>query len=251
MRVDDGHIRIVGGAPGRVEVSFHNRARAADRAGAEALLDNVRTEATQDGDVVRVRARAHTAGQVMIGGGVWSEVTIRVPRESTTLDIRIDDGRIDIDDVTGTIDAETGDGRVQVADVTGTVRLRTHDGSITATRVRGDVDVLSEDGRLRLDGSFARLRAVTADGSVRIQADDASAIEDDWSIRTSDGSVELTVPRSLDAELEATTSDGRVTNDLSTFQGTEDRRRIKGTVGAGGPKILVTTMDGRIELKEY
>ena len=79
---------------------------------------------------------------------------------------------------------------------------------------------------------------------------DMTTLSDDWSVRTSDGSIELALPDTLDAELEASTADGRVTNDLSRFEGTERGNRIKGILGAGGRLILVTTMDGRIVLRE-
>jgi len=57
-------------------------------------------------------------------------------------------------------------------------------------------------------------------------------------------------PAPTDAELEATSGDGHVVNHLSRFKGSERRSRIKGKIGTGGPSILITTMDGRIVLKE-
>ena len=250
VRIDDGSVEVVGGASGVVEVVFKNRARAADRAGARSLLENIRAEALQDGDVVRVKASSGTGGALTLGGAVWTDVTIRVPPESTELDIRTEDGRVEIEGVSGTIVAETGDGRIRITDVEGTVKLRTADGSITGENLNGDFDVVTGDGRIRLDGSFGRLRVVTADGSIRVSGRDMTTLSNDWSIRTSDGSIELTLPASLDAELDATTSDGRVINNLSRFEGTEHRSRVKGTLGTGGGLILLTTMDGRISLKE-
>lgn len=250
VRVDDGRVEVVAGDEGVVEVVFRNRARAADSAGARALLDNVRTEAVRDGDTVKVKARSG-AGRTL-GGSAWSEVTIRVPPASTELDIRIDDGRIEIQGVSGTIDAETGDGRIRVADVSGRVKLRTGDGSVSGSGLAGDFDVLTGDGRIRLDGSFGELRAVTGDGSIRVALTgrDITEISNEWTLRTSDGAIELTLPRTLAANLEASSGDGRVTNNLSRFEGSERRNRIKGALGPGGPRILVTTMDGRIVLKD-
>ncbi len=249
VRIDDGRVEVVGGAPGVVEVVFKHRARAADSAGARSLLENIRAEAVQDGDVVRVKARTG-GGAVTLGGNVWTDVAIRVPPESTELDIRTENGRIEIEGVSATIVAETGNGRIRITDVDGTVRLRTRDGSITGRNLAGDFDVLSGDGRIRLGGTFGQLRVVTADGSVRVSARDMTTISNDWSIRTSDGSIELALPASLGAQLDATTGDGRVINNLSHFEGTEHRNRVKGTLGTGGRLILVTTMDGRIVLKE-
>lgn len=247
VRIDDGSVKVVGGASGVVEVVFDNQARAADRAGAQALLESLRFEAIQDGDVVRVKASSLT-----LGGGVWTSVTLRVPPRAIELDIRTEDGRLEIERVSGAIVAETGDGRIRMADVEGTVKLRTGDGSITGENLTGDFDVLTGDGRIRLDGNFGQLRVVTGDGSIRVRVSgrDMTTLSNDWSLRTSDGSIELTLPKDLDAKLDATTGDGRINNNFSRFEGTERRSRMQGTLGNGGPLILLVTMDGRISLKE-
>lgn len=250
VRIDDGSVNVVGGASGVVEVVFKNRARASDRAAARSLLENVRAEAFQDGDVVRVKASSGTRGAVTLGGAVRTDVTLRVPPHSTELNIRTADGRVEIEGVSGTLVAETGDGRIRITDVEGTVKLRTADGSITGENLNGDFDVVTGDGRIRLDGSFGQLRVVTADGSIRVRGRDMTTLSNDWSLRTSDGSIELTLPQALDAELDATTGDGRIINNLSGFEGTERRSRVKGILGRGGRLILLVTMDGRIVLKE-
>jgi len=103
---------------------------------------------------------------------------------------------------------------------------------------------------IQREGSFDALRAVTADGSIRITSHGAHELTSNWTIRTSDGPIELTLPASISAQIEATAFARRVVNDLSTFEGKERHGRLKGTLGKGGPLILVTTMDGRITLKE-
>lgn len=250
IRVDDGRVTVAGGAAGAVEVVFTKHARAADTAGATALLESIRTEARRDDDVIRVSARSFEHDSSIFGGDVWTDIELRVPRETADLDIRTDDGRITVEAVSGSIVAESGDGRIRVANVNGDVRLRTRDGSITGTDVDGDIDVLTEDGRIRLDGSFGRLRAITGDGSIRIVCREGSTISADWTVRTSDGSIELTLPENVNAELEATSADDRIVNDLSRFEGTERDHRVEGRVGRGGPSIFIATMDGRIVLRE-
>lgn len=250
VRIDDGSVNVVGGASGVVEVVFKNQARATDRTGARSLLDTLRAEALQDGNVVRVKAFSGIRDAITLGGAVWTDVTLRVPPHVTKLDILTEDGGVEIESVSGTLVAETGDGRIRIADVDGAVKLRTGDGSITGENLTGDFDVLSGDGRIRLDGSFGQLRVVTADGSVRVRGHDMTTIANDWSIRTSDGAIELTLPSGLDAKLDAVTGDGRIINHLSRFEGTERRSRVRGTLGSGGKLILLVTMDGRISLQE-
>ena len=250
VRIDDGRIAVEpSDAIGVVEVIFHKRARAADRDGARSLLDAVRVEAIEDGDTLRIRARVAGASIVSFGGHTRTDVALRVP-EGTALDLQTRDGRIQLERLSGDIRAETEDGRIRLEAVTGTLRLRTTDGPVIGTELAGAVDAASSDGRIQLEGSFDALRAVTADGSIRITSHGTAELTSDWNIRTSDGSIELTLPASISAHIEATAADGRIVNDLSTFEGNERKGRVKGTLGKGGPLILVTTMDGRIILKE-
>ena len=250
VRIDDGRIAVEpSDAIELVEVIFHKRARAADRDGARSLLDAVRVEAIEDGDTLRVRARVPGASSASFGGNTRTDVALRVP-EGMALDLQTRDGRIQLEHVSGDIRAETGDGRIRLDTVKGTLKLRTTDGSVIGTELAGAVDAVSNDGRIQLEGSFEALRAVTADGSIRIASRGARKLTSDWNIRTSDGSIELTLPASISARIEATAADGRIVNDLSTFEGNERKGRVKGTLGKGGPLILVTTMDGRITLKE-
>ena len=253
VRIDDGRIAVEpSDAIELIEVNFHNRARAADRDGARSLLDAIRVEAVEDGDTLRVRARVPGASIVSFGGDSRThrtDVTLRIP-EGMALDLQTRDGRIQLERISGDIKAETGDGRIRLDTVKGTLKLRTGDGSVIGTELTGAVDAASGDGRIQLEGSFDALRAVTGDGSIRITSRGARKLTKDWNIRTSDGSIELTLPASISARIEATSADGRIVNDLTTFEGNERNGRAKGTLGKGGRLILVTTMDGRITLKE-
>jgi DUF4097 and DUF4098 domain-containing protein YvlB len=253
IRVDDGDVNVTGGSVGGVEVVFTKRARASDTTRARSLLQSAPGEVTQDGDIIRIFARSNGSSAVRFGSRVTTDVTVRLPAAAHQLDIRTEDGSIDIVGVSGTIVAETDDGSIRVDTVDGNLRLRTADGSITGKTLTGDVDVVSDDGRIRLDGDFGQLRAVTADGSIRVSCGAATTISKDWSLRTSDGSIELNLPTTANARLDATAIDGRVSNRLSRFKGSEREHSIKGIIGDGGDSvfsILLATMDGRIVLKD-
>jgi hypothetical protein len=252
IRVDDGSVELSGGAQDQIEVVFTSRARARDSRGARSLLRDAHVEAVQQGDTLHVSARAASSGIGRRHGGVTTDVTVRVPSDTSVLDldIRTEDGSIELNAISGTIVAETADGRIRLSRVEGSVRLRTGDGSITGQELRGQLDVVSDDGRIRLDGDFTQLRVVTADGSIHVDGRETTTIANDWSLRTSDGSITLLLANGADAELDATSGDGEVVNHLSRFQGASRRNRIRGQIGAGGPFILVTTMDGKIVLRD-
>lgn len=251
VRVDEGSVDVEPSrAEGVVEAIFRKRARASDRKGALALLETARAEGVQEGATLRVRARTGLSDTLSFGGTLRTDVTLRLPPD-IELDVRTDDGNIALTDVSGVVSVETEDGRVRLSRIRGDVTVRTWDGSIAGSDLQGAFDVETGDGRVRLDGSFTALRAVTGDGSLRIECREPLALTQDWTIRTLDGSIELELARSLSARLEASSSDGRVVNDLSRFEGITGERRSRGTLGKGGPLILVTTLDGRITLKDY
>jgi hypothetical protein len=117
--------------------------------------------------------------------------------------------------------------------------------------LQGDFELATGDGRIKIDGRFCRLRAETSDGSISVRCDDdtPSPVED-WLIRTLDGPVSLTLPHSISAELEASTSNGHIENELDLSDGEETRQFVKGRLGDGGKLILVRSSDGSISLRK-
>jgi hypothetical protein len=149
--------------------------------------------------------------------------------------------------------AESGDGRIEVEEAKGELRLRTEDGSIAGTRLDASVEAASGDGSIELEGSFTRLEATTSDGSIRIDCREWRETTEGWTIRTGDGAIRVLLPASAAAEIDATASDGRIVNRLSSFDGGgrgESESRLRGKLGPGGPLLFLSTMDGSIELDE-
>lgn len=255
-RVEDGSLDVVGrGSEEEVSVSVTKRSRAATPEAAAALLENLVVDAHQEGATVRVEVRQRSGwnwAEKSISFGPPSlsvDVEIRVPRQ-TDLDLATRDGSIVIENVAGRIEAETEDGRLRLRDVEGETRSRTSDGSIQGIGMVGDVDVSTGDGGIELEGRFRALRAETSNGSIKIRCDaETPSPEKDWYIRSSDGSIVLTVPSGISAELEASTGDGRIVNELGLAEVEEGRRWVRGSLGKGGSLIYVKTSDGRITLR--
>jgi hypothetical protein len=73
---------------------------------------------------------------------------------------------------------------------------------------------------------------------------------EDWTLRTYDGSVTLGLPRDISAELDVSTGDGRIENDLDLSDLEETEQSMRGRMGDGGKLILVRTSDGNIRLQK-
>lgn len=254
-RIDDGSLEIVGIRAQEVRVNVLKKARAPNPEAAAALLDELEVDASQQDDTVSVEVRRGSGWGWDHGGisfgmmSLSSEVEMRVPRE-TDLELVTNDGRITIEGVEGRIEAETHDGRVRLRAIKGTLRARTSDGSIVGIDLDGDIDVSSGNGRLELEGRFQGLKAVTSDGSIKVRCDENTPPPaEDWYIRSSNGSITVTLPKTWSANVEASTSDGRVINDLRFTESEEGKHWVQGKLGQGGNLILVRTSDGRITLR--
>ncbi len=254
VRLDEGSIYVVGTSSKEVGIVVTKKARAHSAEGALALLDELDVDARQQGDRVQVEVRRLTGSRTEQRGisfhssFVRSDVEIRVPRE-TDLMLITEDGRIEVERVVGQVETETGDGRLRLREIEGAVRGRTSDGSIVGIDLAGDVDVSTGDGRIELTGNFGRLTAITSDGSIKVRCTMDCSSHDDWMIRSSDGSITLTLPSDFSADLEASTGDGSIINELPVTKSIESKTRIKGTMGRGGKLVLLRTSDGRITIR--
>jgi DUF4097 and DUF4098 domain-containing protein YvlB len=254
VTLDDGSIEVIGTSSKELAVTVIKRARGPNAEAAASLLEQLHVEAYQRDTTVRVEAREAASweweqrGISIRSGSLRADVEIRAPEE-LDLELVTDDGRIEIERVQGRIEAESEDGRVQLRDVQGAVRIRTSDGSVIGSGLKGNFEISSADGRIELDGRFGGLRAETSDGSVRVRCDpDMPSPTEDWTLRTYDGSVTLTLPRNISAELDASTGDGRIENELELEALEKTEQTLRGRLRDGGKLILVRTSDGSIRL---
>jgi DUF4097 and DUF4098 domain-containing protein YvlB len=66
---------------------------------------------------------------------------------------------------------------------------------------------------------------------------------------TVNGVIELTLPASANADVQATCVNGRVSVEGLKIDGPEStRRRVEGRLNGGGPKVVLETTNGRIQL---
>ena len=212
------------------------------------------SDATDDKVAVEVK---RTGGEhVIIGIGVHHSTSARlvasVPRASRLM-LHTRDGSISVERIDGRIELRTDDGRVQVSEAAGDLLIVTRDGSITLERVSGRIDARTGDGSIRVNGTPAGVMLETRDGSVTVRAERGTEMVDDWSVRTGDGSVVVEVPDGFGAEIDAETRDGSVRTDLA-IDGAgdrrgEERRRLHGKLGPGGHVLKVRTNDGSIRLR--
>src|SRR5216683_507123 len=103
------------------------------------------------------------------------------------------------------------------------------DGSVEADSINGNLDVKTGDGHVNVEGRFDALTIRTGDGSVTARAGKGSTVSAPWNIHTGDGSVDLDLPGELQANLDASTHDGRISLGIPVMvEGTFSTTKILG-----------------------
>lgn len=224
-------------------------------------------ESRQDGDKLRLIARV--SGHWGFSFGINRRnirVEVRMPKDAD-LNVDTGDGSVETQPVNGSVRIHTGDGSVRAQAISGDANIDTGDGSITLEGAKGDVrlrtgdghidghnidgklDATSGDGHIKIDGRFDALNIKTGDGSIDARVLPGSKLISGWSIHTGDGSVDLVLPNELQADIDASTNDGRISLGFPvTVEGTFSNSKLHGKLNGGGQPLTIHTGDGSIRL---
>jgi DUF4097 and DUF4098 domain-containing protein YvlB len=191
---------------------------ATKRGNDEAELKEITIDAQQQGSSISIIAKSPESN-----GSVSLEVF--VPR-SSGLHVSSDDGRLDVQGVSGQITLRTGDGAIEVSDSGGRLNVNTGDGHIRIAKFDGQVEARTGDGAIILEGKFASLAA-----------------------RTGDGSITLAVPG--DSNFTVETNAEEISNEgLNVSEEIAPSPRLKRwRVGRGGNVFTLSTGDGKVVLR--
>ena len=130
--------------------------------------------------------------------------------------------------------------KIEAATVNGSVRIAGATSEVEASTVNGAVDAVSSGGPVR---------ASTVNGDIEARMSDMGT--GDLSYATVNGSVTLELPARVDAVVDLSTVNGSLRSDYPmTLEGRISPRRIRATIGQGGRRIKVTTVNGSVELKK-
>lgn len=124
---------------------------------------------------------------------------------------------------------------------------RTVNGGVSTDRLGGDADVATVNGEVRVVAAGV-VRAQTVNGSV-----DVSMGKADWrgtiSLGTVNGGIRVVLPAGVNAEVSGKTVNGSITSEFPlTIQGRFGPRSVHGTIGAGGRRLDLETVNGDITL---
>ena len=205
-----------------------------------------------DGDV-RVRSMSGSVSASNVSGSTWIETGsggVRAERIAGHTSISTGSGSIDAVDIHGgRVDLETGSGSIEAADISGTgVRIETGSGGVQVTSIAAQaVRVNTGSGGITVHGLTARdLELDTGSGSINgeLLSDVRNA-----SIETGSGGVTLRVPEDLGAEIVINSGSGGISTDLPIQLFEQRRSYLRGRIGDGDGRIVVSTGSGSVRLR--
>lgn len=231
----NGAVAVEGWDRDEVRVEAVKKVRAASRDRAEEALKRLEVEIERRGDRLEIRTvrpeRSSSLFGFAFGGTTQGEVTytLSVPRR-TDLEVKTTNGRVRVAQLDGRVEARSTNGAVEVRQVKGAVETRTTNGAVVVEDVRGSLEASTTNGAIR-----AELQEVAEGRSMRL--------------RTTNGSIRLTLPRSARVSVEATTTNGGISlDDLPADVRSKTRRRLEADVNGGGPTLRLSTTNGGIRI---
>lgn len=199
-----------------------------------------------------LRERAAWGVHFNIGGHNGARVTVETP-SAVDLDARSGDGSLSVSGLQGFLQVHTGDGSLDISDSGGALHIIASDGSVRVHNAFGTVDSRSSDGSTHIDGNFSGVQVKTGDGSLDFTFAEGSKLTMASRIDSSDGSVRVRLPRSLAADLEVHTGDGRIDCQVPlTTQGYNSRRdsrhELRGRLNGGGVPLVIHAQDAGVTI---
>jgi len=131
------------------------------------------------------------------------------------------------------------------------VKVAAHgvNGEVRVEGVQGEVEAGSVNGSVFVETRGGPVSASTVNGSVRASMGKFT-LDTDLRFSSVNGTVTAEFSDDLDAEVDLSTVNGRFLTDFPvTITGRIDPRRLRATIGKGGPRIRLSTVNGNVELR--
>jgi hypothetical protein len=203
-------------------------------------------------------------GSISVEGWGGSEVRVTarvIARDAASARVAVDFARsVEVRTATGLVEVEGPRGRIfrraswsvdlRVQVPAGTdLHLATSNGAIRVTDVGGAVSARSTNGAINLEGARGSVEARTTNGGVAVGMAEWSNANRFVEVRTTNGSIDVRLPVSVGARVQARTSNGRITSDFPLEMEGRRQNDASGTLGDGSGNIMLRTTNGTIRIQ--
>ena len=197
-------------------------------------------------------------GKIDIGSWDQSQVSITATKEGDTqadldaiqVDVKQESNAVAVHTIYSSPGLHRGavSYQVMLPKDTGKVTVKTANGAVSVENVGGDLAIKSENGAISATNLKGAFNLDTTNGSIDAACTDFTA---DSKLRTTNGAITLSLPRSADVLVDAATTVGRIESDLPTVTSNKGfvGQSLEAKLGAGSHHLEVTTTNGSITLK--
>jgi Putative adhesin len=226
----NGPITVKAASDGKVEAVVTKIGSGATTEAAQADLENVIVNYSQDGDTIRIVAK-RTGPRVF--GSSGASIELKVP--SSTL-----------------LSLTTSNGAISATGITREITARSSNGEIDVTGVRGKLDLRTTNGAIKIGADEATVAAETTNGDIGFVG---SLAKGSHKLESTNGGVDLKLPATAQFQFAASTSNGSVKNSFPGLQpksGKVGGNRLAGVVGSGtdsGVMVELDTSNGGITIE--
>ncbi|GGS91892.1 DUF4097 family beta strand repeat-containing protein [Streptomyces chromofuscus] len=178
-----------------------------------------------------------------------AEVSLAVPA-GTRVEVGVVSAAAVVSGIEGRAEVKGVSGDTTLVGLTGPVRADTVSGNVEAQALSGDLRFNSVSGDLTVvEGAGSSVRADSVSGSMIVDLDPTGS-PTDVSLTSVSGEIAIRLPHPADAEVEANTASGAVSNAFEDLRvtGQWGAKRITGRLGAGNGRLKATTVSGSIAL---
>lgn len=127
--------------------------------------------------------------------------------------------------------------------------VSTVNGAVNVSGATSEVNASTVNGRVSATSSGGPVNASTVNGDIDVRMRELGTGDLEYS--TVNGSIEIEVPANLDADLDMRTVNGSLSADFPiTLQGRVNPRRMRATIGKGGRRLRLETVNGSVELRK-
>jgi DUF4097 and DUF4098 domain-containing protein YvlB len=201
-----------------------------------------------------------------INGGVeitgWDRNEVQIDAVKTASDQqRLDEARIEVETSSNSLEIRTHYPEHHIQNNAASVHYALHvpqnahldridlvNGSLNVQKVTGEIDANLVNGKLRASDLAGEADLATVNGT--IDADYASLNNvRDIKLKSVNGTINLTLPQSPNAQVSASVVNGSITTDFPlTVKGHLVGKSLNGTLGSGGLQIQLSNVNGGIHI---
>lgn len=256
IKTDVGSIRVTGAKTDEVAIT-------ANVWGNDDEVERFEFEAVQTSSGVEIYGRVNRGRWFKWSSRLGADFVITVPRDYNVL-METAGGNLEVTDLRGRVDGQTSGGNIDLQNIAGNITLGTSGGNLRAEKITGNLRMETSGGNVRISEVLGDVEASTSGGHIKVLEVEGkvnvstSGGHIDVGVKnkhhgihaeTSGGTITISVPRDIAANLDLHTSGGEVDCRLPiTIEGKISDSKVRGTLNGGGQLIYAYTSGGDVRI---